>query len=293
MIEQFFNEFRNFRQIRQNNTKLIINIDETVIQIGKDKTKVLCFNEEPPPTRTIPPLLEHITIVFAITAWGEYITPLVILPLKTLPDLSNDISENYDITGSDKGWITGEILKNWLENQFAIRLQELRKKHHLYEPALVIMDNHASRSSIDQIKMWNLHQVEFIFIPAHTSHLLQPLDRCPNNEFKKLLKKNFVYKSKEDTSEKRIRILDAAIPSYQTALSGHYARAGWREAGLEPLNISKVIFQGSVDINAPINYAPPEKKRKRGPRFNNQVFTNGKILCVGEPELIIHSINHH
>ena len=71
-----------------------------------------------------------------------------------MPDLPEDIMSNFDITGNDSGWITGEILKNWVENQFVNEVKRLRNFYRKDEPALVLLDGHSSRNSIDLEFMW-------------------------------------------------------------------------------------------------------------------------------------------
>ncbi len=44
--------------------------------------------------------------------------PLAMLPRLTTPNLPDDIKLNYDRSGYDSGWITGYIMKFWIENQF-------------------------------------------------------------------------------------------------------------------------------------------------------------------------------
>ncbi len=111
--------------------------------------KVVIFKDEPSPITTEPGKLEHITLLLTIPIKGDPIKPLVIFPLKTLPPLHEEIMSYYDITGSNKGWINGPILKLWLENQFLSQIYERRQKYGLNQPALVILDNHSSRDTID------------------------------------------------------------------------------------------------------------------------------------------------
>ena len=72
--------------------------------------------------------------------------PLAILPLQTMPNLPEDLKKHYDFSGNDSGWITGPILKNWIENQLVQYVHSLHNESGLNEPALIILDNHSSRN---------------------------------------------------------------------------------------------------------------------------------------------------
>ncbi len=75
-------------------------------------------------------------------------------------------------------------------------MNALRNKLQRYEPVLVILDDHSIRVSIEVTRM-------FLSIPPHTSHIIQPLDRCPNGEYKKMLEKNLVLNLNDTAQMKR------------------------------------------------------------------------------------------
>ncbi len=102
---------------------------------------------------------------------------LIILPLKTIPLLNEDEESFYDISGQSSGWITGDILKFWIENQFLAQISKRREKYDQMCPVLVILDNQSSRGSINFTKMRDEHGIHFLFILSHTSHVIQPLDK--------------------------------------------------------------------------------------------------------------------
>ena len=70
--------------------------------------------------------------------------PLVILSLLTVPNLNEYVKQYYDFSGQPTGWITGPILKVWIENQFIRQISERRAKHGQNCPVLVILENHSS-----------------------------------------------------------------------------------------------------------------------------------------------------
>ena len=276
-MSRFFETYKYYRTAYGFRPEFIINIDETMINIGQNCEKVLVFKGEPKPVRKQADKLEHITLLFGITAGGMYMKPLAILPLQTLPnDFPRSIYENFDITGNEKGWITGEILRNWIKNQLVSYVNYLRTYYQKDDNALIILDNHASRDSIDVQHMWDEHRIAFLRIPAHSSHLVQPLDKCPNNEFKKFLFKNVRFSGNETSSQKRIEVLTKSAISYHTALSTHFNLVGWREAGLEPFNPDHILQSGMVTKieTVPEEEDKPRKKSKKI-KFNSQIAMFG------------------
>jgi hypothetical protein len=272
-LRYFYENYQYHRVVHGFHPNFIINIDETMISVGQNEKKVLVFKGEPKPVRKQAGVTEHITLLFGITAGGMHMKPLAILPLLTLPtDFPRSIYEDYDITGNKNGWITGEILNNWCQIQLVQYVYYLREYYQSNEKALVLLDNHISRDSIEIDSIWAQHNIAFLKIPAHSSHLVQPLDRCPNNEFKKFLQKNLKFKGNETANEKRIEVLKKSAISYKTALSPHYNLSGWTNAGLEPFDPERILQSGMVTKmeSIPENEDKPLKKTKRV-KFNSTI----------------------
>jgi hypothetical protein len=282
-MSTFFDLYHHYRTNLNFKANFVINIDETMINVGHNTKKVLVFHDEPSPVKAEAGKLEHVTLLFAVTAGGLFMKPLAILPLKTLPnDFPISLYNDFDISGNESGWINGEILKNWVENQLVEYATYLRTYYQTDENVLILLDNHSSRNSIDLNFMWNNHRIAFLFLPPHSSHLVQPLDRCPNNEFKRYLQQGLELQGNESAQERRIEVLKQSSIAYKTALSPHYNLKGWKHAGLEPYNPEKILMSGMVNNNniTPEAEEKPAKKRRR-PKFNNQIASFG-ILPTAE-----------
>ena len=44
---------------------------------------------------------------------------------------------------------------------------------------LLLLDNHSTHIKVEVLEKARQNNVEFLALPSHTSHVLQPLDRCP------------------------------------------------------------------------------------------------------------------
>jgi hypothetical protein len=261
---QFFDAYQELRDTYNFLPEFIINIDETMVDVITNPQKVILFKDDLNPVVTEPKKLEHMTLLLSLPAAGDSMRPLVILPLITVPHLNDEVKCYYDFSGQPSGWITGEILKTWIENQFMRQINERRAKYGQNCPVLVILDNHSSRKSIDQEMMWREHTVKFLFIPPHTSHVIQPLDKCPNLMYKKLLSRSYEPHSDDSTNVRRNRVLLASIEALQTSLSPHYRSSGWRATGLFPMNRERILEGEFIpkDINDEKPILTNPKKRK-------------------------------
>jgi hypothetical protein len=144
-----------------------------MVDVITNPQKVILFKDDLDPLVTEAKKLEHITLLLSLPAAGDPMRPLVILPLLTVPHLNEHVKQYYDFSGQPTGWITGPILKVWFENQFIRQISERRAKYGQNCPVLVILDNHSSRNSIDIDMIWREHEIKFLFIPSHTSHVGQ------------------------------------------------------------------------------------------------------------------------
>jgi hypothetical protein len=195
--------------------------------------------------------LEHITLMFGIPMKGEAMKLLAILPRLTMPPLPQDLTEASDNSGTDSGWITGNLLVNWIEGPLVDHINHLRIKRNYQGNALITLDNHISRDYIDFIGMSARHKIDFLRLPPHSSAAMQSLDRCPNGEFKKFFTKAYKSDPNDDATDRRIRILRATRSCIDTSLSSYYAGKGWEESGLFPLLPLKVLNKLDVIDDIP------------------------------------------
>ena len=251
----------------------IWNFDETQIALGKDDRKVVYIEGDKLPVVPLDEITEHITLLLGVSASGGHMKPLMILPLLTLPMLPEEVSSKYYITGHKSGWITTKIFTNFFIDQFVKHIMTLRREKGPGQPVLVILDNHSSRNGIDEEMFWFFYKIKFLFLPPHSSALLQPLDLSVNGQFKKILVKRFELKGKESLPEKRERLLKATSRSLSNALNEDCVLLGWEKTGLYPFNPRKAFASGMV-IQDGVNDVPEPIRvvRKRGPHFESKVL---------------------
>ncbi|KAH7471887.1 hypothetical protein FOMA001_g13721 [Fusarium oxysporum f. sp. matthiolae] len=117
------------------------------------------------------------SIVECISALGVALNPLVIFKAKSIQEqwFKKDFlakHPGWHVTFSENGWTSNDIVVEWLGKVFLPQTQP-------EDPAdgrLLIVDGHGSHTSDEFMTMCYLNNVHLFFFPAHTSHVLQPLD---------------------------------------------------------------------------------------------------------------------
>lgn len=109
------------------------------------------------------------TLVGCICANGTFIPPFVIFKgVRWSDDLGRNALPNSVTRLSPKGWINESLFKEWFE--FFISSIPARR------PVVLLMDSHSSHINPDVISLARENGIYLFTFPAHTSHLLQPLD---------------------------------------------------------------------------------------------------------------------
>ena len=70
---------------------------------------------------------------------------------------------------SEKGWITTELFYGWLANHFVAHIPPSR-------PVVLLVDGHSTHIDIEISKFCQQNDIFLYCLPAHSSHITQPLD---------------------------------------------------------------------------------------------------------------------
>ena len=108
------------------------------------------------------------TIVSCVSATGFIVPPVMIYPCKTcFPDkLKEGAFLNTLFKSSESDWISSELFVDWFTFFFLKSIPPTRS-------VLLLQDGHSSHVLIE---MAHENGVCLLCLPAHTSHILQPLD---------------------------------------------------------------------------------------------------------------------
>lgn len=111
----------------------------------------------------------HVTLLNAISAAGQTTPPMLIFS-QCLPRGCDDgLPDSWQLRSTEKGFITSQLFVEWFEECFIPYIGTRR-------PVLLILDNHATHTSLAFVNLAAKHKVDILYLPAHSSHLLQPQD---------------------------------------------------------------------------------------------------------------------
>ncbi len=181
------------------------------------------------------------SFIECISATGKALTPLVIFKGKSVQQqwFPKDLSpyKGWEFTATDNAWTSDSTAVEWLEKVFLPQTATL-------EPRLLILDGHGSHETTDFMYLCYQNNVHLLFLPPHSSHVLQPLDLSVFSSLK----------SHYRTAVGSLALLTDSSPvgkqnfltCYQKArkeaLSAKTIKAGWKATGLWPKSMAKPLM---------------------------------------------------
>ena len=172
------------------NPSLLFNLDETSINYTRRTVrKAICTRSHREGKYCIHPnRIISSTLVMCIPAEGKALDTTLIWPQKTVPVEFNLFPlQDIHIYCQSSAYQTRESFTKMMINYYLpemIRRRTVLKKEST--PIILFLDGHSSRLSIPVIRFAFQHNIKLIILPAHTSSITQPLDRCSNGVLKKV-----------------------------------------------------------------------------------------------------------
>lgn len=168
-------------------------------------------------------------------------------------------------------------------------IDEYRRKYNLENPfALLILDNHSSRNSSEEVAIFEEFGLILPSLPAHSSVIPQPLDLYPNYHLKQryddLLQQTIakVPNAKKITvEERRIMHLRLAYRASKARLNMDSILIGWERTGMYPIDADVALRSKMVKL-----VDPPVLPNKR--KGNGQHFGQGGVLFAGTDQVSFH-----
>jgi DDE superfamily endonuclease len=152
----------------------IYNFDETGFTMGLIATvKVVTSSDTIGRATTIQPgNREWVTAIEGINATGWAIPPFIILAGRVhQSNWYKGLSPDWVIALSDNGWTNDQLGLEWVKH-FNTHTEARTKGTN----RLLILDGHGSHATPEFDRYCKANHIVTLCMPAHTSHLLQPLD---------------------------------------------------------------------------------------------------------------------
>ncbi|KAJ8333738.1 hypothetical protein SKAU_G00410570 [Synaphobranchus kaupii] len=129
-----------------------------------------------------------------------------------------------------KGYMDGELFLKWLHHFIRYAPEE--------RPIILIMNQHETHVSKEVIVLCRDNKIEILCLPAHTTHILQPLDIAVFNPlktaFSKMASRMGLVRGDLVVGKKQFSPLLKHV--YPTAVTAENVKAGFRKAGIFPLS---------------------------------------------------------
>jgi hypothetical protein len=200
------------------------------------------------------------SIVECISAVGVALDPLIIFKAKSIQDqwfkrefLAQHPS--WEVTFSENGWTSNDIAVEWLEKVFLPQTQTGNPD----DARLLIVDGHGSHTSDKFMTICYLNNVYLLFLPAHTSHVLQPLDLGCFSSLKAAYRRQIgeFNTLTDETKIGKAKFLEFYSKARQIGLNKTNIQSGWRATGLYPKNVNKPLRSRWVVTPRPKTPPPP------------------------------------
>lgn len=184
------------------------------------------------------------SFIECISATGSHLPPLVIFKGMTIQDqwFPLDLSpfKGWKFSATPKGWTDNEMALEWLQKLFV----PLTAPEDPLEPRLLIMDGHRSHATTEF--MWNCfkNNIYVIYLPPHTSHVLQPLDLAVFSSLKSAYRKRLSYLAQwsNQTAVGKRAFLETYRRARLDGLSSQNIKSGWKASGCWPVSMAKPLM---------------------------------------------------
>ncbi|XP_063221130.1 uncharacterized protein LOC134530328 [Bacillus rossius redtenbacheri] len=236
-INSYFDELSN--EIENVPPSNIINYDETNLTDDPGKRKIITRRGTKYPERIMNSSKASTSVMFAAAADGTILPPYVVykaLHLYQTWTEGGPKHARYNRTKS--GWFDSFCFEDWVLTVAIPYLKKLDGKKFL------IGDNLSSHLSLESVKLCQDNDIRFIFLPANSTHLTQPLDvaffRPLKTTWRQILEewKKGPGRNEATVPKDKFPLL---LKKLCVSLKEKNVIAGFRKCGIVPLNRNNVL----------------------------------------------------
>lgn len=263
-VELFFQNYTTVVDKYQLQGKDIWNMDESGITTVQKPDRIIARRgQKQVSAMTSAERGTLVTIALAGNALGTHIPPMFIFPRKRFNDhFIRDGPAGSIGTANGSGWMQ--------EDDFHVFLKFFKDqvRPSKENKALLLLDNHASHTSVKNIEFFRENGIILLTFPPHCTHKLQPMDRAVFGPVKKAVNTSCDNWMRSNPG-KVMSIYD--IPgivktSFDIAVTPRNISSGFVHTGLWPVNTE--IFQDADFLPSQITDRPLATSVSPGPSSN-------------------------
>jgi hypothetical protein len=181
------------------------------------------------------------SFIECVSATGKALTPLVIFKGKSVQQQwfpkGLTLYQGWEFTATENTWTSDPTAIEWLEKVFLPQTDTT-------EPRLLVLDGHGSHETTEFMYLCYQNNIHLLFLPPHTSHVLQPLDLSVFSPLKSHYRKEVGYLTLLTDSSPlgKQNFLDCYQKARKEALSAKNIKNGWKATGLWPKSMAKPLM---------------------------------------------------
>lgn len=237
----------------------ILNYDETNLRDDPGRKKVIVRRGCKYPERVMNSSKSSTSIMFSAAGDGTILPPYVVYKAVHLYDSWTQNGPKFTRYNRTKsGWFDGACFEDWVRTIAIPHLKKLDGKK------ILIGDNLASHVSMEIIRLCLEHDIHFIYLPANSTHLTQPLDVAffaPMKGYWRQILEQWKLKTGKNMScvpkDKFPRLLNSLMKKLE-ANGSNNVKSGFRKCGIVPINKDEVLKMLPVESNASENQSSQE-----------------------------------
>lgn len=253
-VRAYFENLRN--SIDGVSPSNIVNYDETNLTDDPGRKRVISKRGMKYPERVMNHSKSATSLMFAAAADGTILPPFVVYRAKHMYEtwkIGGPIGARFSSTPS--GWFDINCFMDWI---VTIAIPYFR---NLPGKKVLIGDNLSSHISLEAVEKCEEHNISFVFLPANSSHMSQPLDVAFFRPFKKAWRK-ILTDWKKGPGRRESSIPKTAFPHLLKLLleaikpnAAKNVRSGFRKCGIVPINPDEILSRLPSDSQVPENDA--------------------------------------
>lgn len=236
----------------------IFNIDETGLTVDHKPLNVVGPVNEAVPAITSGEGVTT-TLIGCCSAIGQSVPPFFVFKGRRLnSELLNGASPGCGCALSDSGWSNSVIFEQYLSNHLVKFLPQRERD----SPVLLLYDGHKSHISGPLIEWAREQHIILFVLPAHSSHLTQPLDVGCFGPFKQAYYQECAEYMRKHVGQviTRYAICSLACTAYIKTLTPSNIMGSFRRTGIWPFNPTKIGADkvAPSTVTAPVAPSQPQ-----------------------------------
>jgi len=199
---------------------------------------------------------EWATAIECVSSDGFVVPPFLIVQGQ------NHLASWYEGTDLPDPWVVKTSPNGWTDNKTAMEWIKHFDKHTIVRRQgawrMIVLDGHESHLSIPFEEYCKENKIITICLPAHSSHLTQPLDVGCFSVLKRLYGKQLeIFIRAHINHIMKPEFFIAFVAAHNATMKPENIKAGFRGAGLVPYNPEAVLSKLDVKLRTPTPTGPP------------------------------------